>query len=235
MIVLLHVAKYFFQKIGFSYEAKFRLCDNVKRHDVIVWESEKTSRVLKHVRDITKIKVFVPWAVKKGTDIRRGGGGGVNQLTELSHRHTLDLLLTSQLPENKRDVFQHGRAPPHIHNEVTTFRNQTIVWATTRPKFSSSCRPLPPDLTLPIFCVWGFVEDEVYLPPKPISLSNLKNRIRTASAKTEHPLVRNVWHEAGYRRDVRRVKTEHTLNLHRVWKELPLPLFIRLCVLLLCD
>ena len=46
-------------KIGFSCEAKFHLCDNVKRHDIGVRGSEKSSRVLKHVRDITKINVFV--------------------------------------------------------------------------------------------------------------------------------------------------------------------------------
>jgi len=34
MIVLLHVVKYLFQKLISAIEAKFRLCDNVKRPDV---------------------------------------------------------------------------------------------------------------------------------------------------------------------------------------------------------
>jgi hypothetical protein len=46
------------------------------------------------------------------------------------------------------------------------------------------------------------VEDEFYLPPMPVTLSNLKDRIRTASAWNEHPLVQNVRHEVGYRLDV---------------------------------
>jgi hypothetical protein len=62
------------------------------------------------------------------------------------------------------------------------------------------------------------VEDAVYLPPKPPTLSSLKDQILTASAKTERPLVQNVWHEvivsmcAGQ-------QTENTLNLHRVQKK----------------
>ena len=87
----------------------------------------------------------------------------------------LELLLTSQLPQNKPDVFQHGRAPQHIHNEVTMFLNQTIVWVTARPRVSASCRPLPPDLTPPDFCVGGFVEDEVYLTPKPVPWTTWRN------------------------------------------------------------
>jgi hypothetical protein len=46
------------------------------------------------------------------------------------------------------------------------------------------------------------VKDEVYVPPMPITLNNLKDRIRIATAKTDQPLLQNIWHEVGYRLDV---------------------------------
>jgi hypothetical protein len=54
------------------------------------------------------------------------------------------------------------------------------------------------------FFLWGFVKDEVYVPPVPITLNNLKDRIRTAIAKIDQPLLQNVWHEVDYRLDVSR-------------------------------
>jgi hypothetical protein len=42
------------------------------------------------------------------------------------------------------------------------------------------------------------VKDEVYVPPMPITLKNLKDRIRTAIAKTDQPLLPNVWHEVEF-------------------------------------
>jgi hypothetical protein len=46
------------------------------------------------------------------------------------------------------------------------------------------------------------VKHDVYLPPMPITLKNLKDRIRTAIAKVDEPLMQNVWHEVEYRLDV---------------------------------
>jgi hypothetical protein len=44
---------------------------------------------------------------------------------------------------------------------------------------SAISRSDPPRLFL-----WGFVKDEVYVPPVSITQNNLKDRIRTATAKT---------------------------------------------------
>jgi hypothetical protein len=46
------------------------------------------------------------------------------------------------------------------------------------------------------------VKDDVYVPPMPITLNNLKDRIRTAIAKIYQPLLQNVWHEVECRLDV---------------------------------
>jgi hypothetical protein len=36
----------------------------------------------------------------------------------------------------------------------------------------------------------------------PITLNNLKNPIQTAAAKTDQPLLQNIWHEVKYCLDV---------------------------------
>jgi hypothetical protein len=43
------------------------------------------------------------------------------------------------------------------------------------------------------------VKDDVYVPPMPITLNNLKDRLRRATAKTDQHLLQNVWHEGEYR------------------------------------
>jgi hypothetical protein len=46
------------------------------------------------------------------------------------------------------------------------------------------------------------MEDGVYIPPVPITLDSLKNRIQTAIAKMYQPLLQNIWHEVKYRLDM---------------------------------
>ena len=152
----------------------------------------------------------------KCTDIRRGGGG-FNQLTELSHRHTLDLLLTSQLPGNKTRCFstrQSAVTHPQRGDNVLESDNcpsdrsaegfRFLSHATTRSDTSRILRV-------------RFEEYDVYLPPKPVTLSNLKERIRTARKKRLNIL----WCKMlGKKSDIALTcagkQMEHTLNLHTV-------------------
>jgi hypothetical protein len=60
------------------------------------------------------------------------------------------------------------------------------------------------DLTALDFFLWGFVKDEVYVTPVPITPNNLKGRTQTATAKTAQSLLKNVWHEVENRLDVLR-------------------------------
>jgi hypothetical protein len=63
------------------------------------------------------------------------------------------------------------------------------------------------------FFLWGFVKDEVCVPPVPITLNNLKDRIRTAIAEIDQPLLQNVWHEVEYRLDVCRATNGAQIEL----------------------
>jgi hypothetical protein len=75
------------------------------------------------------------------------------------------------------------------------------------------------------------VKDEVYVPPMPITLNNLKDRIRTAIAKTDQPLLQNVWNEVEYRRDVCRATNGAHIELgYSIKNKLFELLFTMVCV-----
>jgi len=48
-------------------------------------------------------------------------------------------------------------------------------------------------------------EDRVFFPPLPISLNELKQRIKTAVASVDEDMLRSVWNELDYRVDICRV------------------------------
>jgi hypothetical protein len=55
------------------------------------------------------------------------------------------------------------------------------------------------------------VKDEVYVSPMPMTLNKLKDQIRTAIAKSDQPLLQNVWHKVEYCLDVcRATNRAHT-------------------------
>ena len=55
------------------------------------------------------------------------------------------------------------------------------------------------------------VEDGVFVPPLPLSLNELKQRITTAVASVDEDMLRSVWTELDYRIDICRVtKGSHT-------------------------
>ena len=58
------------------------------------------------------------------------------------------------------------------------------------------------------------VEDRVFVPPLPVSLNELKQRITTAAASVDEDMLRSVWPELDYRIDICRVtKGSHIENL----------------------
>jgi hypothetical protein len=52
---------------------------------------------------------------------------GKNTVNGIIYRDILELWLMPQLLQDKPNVFKHGGAPPHIHNEVTTFLNRRLT------------------------------------------------------------------------------------------------------------
>ena len=55
------------------------------------------------------------------------------------------------------------------------------------------------------FFQWGYVKDQVYIPPFPASIPELKVRIRTATETITADMLQTVWNELDYRVDVCRI------------------------------
>jgi len=73
------------------------------------------------------------------------GEGTVNRII---YRDMFELWLMSQLLQDKPNVvLQHDEAPPHIHNEVTTFLNRLLPERCIGRWGSTSCSPWFSDLS----------------------------------------------------------------------------------------
>ena len=73
---------------------------------------------------------------------------------------------------------------------------------------------LSPGLTPCDFFLWGYIKDRVFVPPLPVSLNKLKQRITTAVASVDEDMLRSVWTELDYRIDICRVtKGSHIEHL----------------------
>ena len=59
-----------------------------------------------------------------------------------------------------------------------------------------------PDATPCDIFLWGYVKDQVYVPPLPASIPELKVRIRTAIVTITADMLQTVWNELDNRVDV---------------------------------
>ncbi|GBM38307.1 hypothetical protein AVEN_17745-1 [Araneus ventricosus] len=76
-------------------------------------------------------------------------------------------------------IFQQDDSPCHFHNEVTSYLDADVPVRIARGGVS----PWParsPDLKPLDFSAWGFIKDQVYHPPLPKSIPELKSQITTA-------------------------------------------------------
>jgi hypothetical protein len=53
--------------------------------------------------------------------------------------------------------------------------------------------------------VWGYIKDKACVPPLPLSLPELRQRITTAVASITRDTLHKVWDELDYRLDICRV------------------------------
>ncbi|GFS80828.1 uncharacterized protein TNCV_1334561 [Trichonephila clavipes] len=112
------------------------------------------------------------------------------------------------IPSN--DVFenwQQDSALPHWHLSVRDWLNITILdqWIFRRGPHEKPCFAWPsrsPHLTPCDFYVWGFIKNNVYVPPLPADFPDLRHRIEAAVARITSDTLNNVWDELAYRLDV---------------------------------
>ena len=62
-----------------------------------------------------------------------------------------------------------------------------------------------PDAIPCAFFLWGYVKDQVYVPPLPTSIPELKVRNRTTIETITADMLQTVWNELDYRVDVCRI------------------------------
>ena len=80
-----------------------------------------------------------------------------------------------------------------IQNDCRGFNN----WSYTIPR--------SPDATPCAFFLWGYVKGQVYVPPLPASIPELKVQIRTTNETITADTLQTVWNELDYRVDVCRI------------------------------
>ena len=74
--------------------------------------------------------------------------------------------------------------------------------------------PRSPDATPCDFFLWGYVKDQVYVPPLPTSIPELKLRIGTSIETITGDMLQTVRNELNYRVDVCRItKGAHIQHL----------------------
>jgi len=75
--------------------------------------------------------------------------------------------------------------------------------------------PRSPDATPCYFFLSGYVNDQVYVPPLPTSIPELKVKIRTAIETITADMLQTVWNELDYLVDVCRItKGAHIEHLY---------------------
>jgi len=65
--------------------------------------------------------------------------------------------------------------------------------------------PLSPDATPCDIFLWGYVKDQIYVPPLPVSIPELKVRIRTTIETIIADMLQTVWNKLDYHADVCRI------------------------------
>ena len=128
------------------------------------------------------------------------------------NKKLISYLTRAQRSPSAAATVQVSHALPVILNRVLQQR-----WIGRAAKGDNHLLPWPPrspDLTPCDFFLWGFVKDSVYVPPLPMSLSELRDRITHALQTITADMLHRVWDEFDYRVDVCRVtQGAHTEGL----------------------
>ena len=107
-------------------------------------------------------------------------------------------------------ILQMDAAPPHLHRHVREFLKQHIPqqWierGTDDIQMLLAWPPRSPNATPSDFFLWGYVKDQVYVPPLPTNIPELEVRIRTAIDTITADVLKTVCNEPDYRVDVCRI------------------------------
>jgi hypothetical protein len=200
----------FLNKTIFSDKTAFHLSGKVNRHNLIIWGLQNPHQVVEYVRESPKVNIFR--AVRR-TQVY--GPFFFAEATVTGHVYfdMLERFLVPQLDVNNV-IWQQDGAPPHYHSDVTRYLNQTFPGRWIGRGGCIPCPPRSPDLIPMDFSFRGFVTDNVYIPPMPVDLQELRDRIVNAIALVDVTFLNKLWDELEYRLDVWRITSgSHTEHL----------------------
>lgn len=198
----------FIDRLIFGDESTFHISGKVNKHNLRIWGTENPREIVQHERDSPKVNVYC--AVSK----QKVYGPFFFQEKTVRGTSYLDMVsewLIPQVEEDSNDyILVQDGAPPHWHLDVRDYLDERLPlrWigrATDDNESLMRWPPRSPDLTPCDFFLWGYVKDKVFIPPLPLSLLELKQRIIRAIESIEVSTLEKVWAEIDYRIDVCRV------------------------------
>jgi len=161
---------HFLEKVQFSYEETFHISSVVNRRNVRIWGSENPHAYVQHQRDSPKVNVFRAVSSQEVYGPFFFTEETVNGMTYLD-----------MLQDIPTFIFQQDGSPTHLHCEVRQYLN-TVLPGCWIGRVSGNDQPLmlrpprSPDIKPCDFFLWGYVKDEVFVPPFPCDLADLKAR-----------------------------------------------------------
>jgi hypothetical protein len=80
-------------------------------------------------------------------------------------------------------------------DEITSMHvPQRWIGCATGDNMSLTCWPPQSPALHPVtFFLWGYVKDKVFIPPVPVTLDDVKQRIITATARVDEDMLTRVW------------------------------------------
>ena len=90
-------------------------------------------------------------------------------------------------PMSRDFVFQQDGAPPHSSLQLRAFLNEEVPqrWICRKSAQDSTLcawNPRSPDITPCDFYLWGYIKDNVYVPPLPTTLDDLIEQIKLSGS-----------------------------------------------------
>lgn len=195
----------FYERLIFGDESTFHISGKVNRHNVRIWGTENPRESVEHERDSPKLNVFCAVSKKKVY------GPFFFQEATVRGNAYLDMLsewLMPQLEEDSEDfVWVQDGAPPHWLHDVRDYLDESLPqrWIGRAADDNLNLLrwpPRSPDLTPCDFFLWGYVKDRVFVPPLPLTLLELRNRITAAVQSVNEATLQKVWSEFDFRIDV---------------------------------
>jgi hypothetical protein len=183
------------EKVQFSDEATFHVSGAVNCRNVRIWGSENPHAYVGHQRDSPKVNVFCAISSQK---VYSPFFFAEETVTGMTYLDMLQLWLMPQLQNIPTFIFQQDGSPSHFHCEVRQYLNTVLPrrWigcASGNDQPLLLWPPRSPDITPCDFFLWVYVKDQVFVPPLPRDLADLKAQIIAAVKNIDAPTLTCVW------------------------------------------